>query len=117
LAKSFRKEKGSLMNAHDLKDLLAAHSENGRLYHEFIKVPALSVGLYRLPAAGQDPQQPHNEDEVYYIISGQGMIHVGGEDRLVIPGTTVFVAAHVIHYFHSITEDLTILVFFAPAET
>lgn len=105
------------MIAFDLKDLLAAHEKNGRLYHEFIRVPSLSVGLYRLSAGGQDPQQPHNEDEVYYIIGGQGMIHVGGEDRPVKPGTTIYVAAHDTHYFHTITEDLTILVVFAPPET
>ncbi len=105
------------MKAYDLQDLLTAHKENGRLYHEFINVPALSAGLYRLPAGGQDPQQPHNEDEVYYIISGRGMIHVDGEDREITPGTTVYVAANIVHYFHTITEDLTILVFFAPAET
>lgn len=105
------------MEAHDLHNLLAAHQNGGRLYHEFIRVPALSVGLYRLPTGGQDPQQPHNEDEVYYIINGQGMIHVDGEDRPVKTGTTIYVAAHDTHYFHTITEDLTILVFFAPAES
>ena len=105
------------MEAYDLQDLLATHKENGRLYHEFLSVPALSAGLYRLPAGGQDPQQPHNEDELYYIINGKGMIHVDGEDRPVIPGTTIYVGANIVHYFHTITEDLTILVFFAPAET
>jgi mannose-6-phosphate isomerase-like protein (cupin superfamily) len=105
------------MNAYDLEALLAAHKENGRLYHEFIRVPALSAGLYCLPANGQDPQQPHAEDELYYIISGQGMIHVDGQDRPVKTGTTIYVAAHDIHYFHTITEELIILVFFAPAET
>jgi mannose-6-phosphate isomerase-like protein (cupin superfamily) len=105
------------MRAFDLPELIAAHQEKGGRYHEFIRVPSLSVGLYRLPAEGQDPQQPHNEDEVYYIISGQGMIHVNGQDRLVKEGTTVYVAARDRHYFHSISESLTILVFFAPAET
>ncbi|MFZ0543883.1 MAG: cupin domain-containing protein [Candidatus Promineifilaceae bacterium] len=105
------------MESFDLETLLAAHDENGRPYYEFLRVPALSVGLYRLPADGQDPQSPHNEDEVYYIISGEGKIHVEGEDRPVKAGTTVYVAAHDVHYFHSITDALTILVFFAPAET
>lgn len=105
------------MDAFDLNAILAAHEENGRLYYEFIRVPALSVGLYRLPAGRKDPQQPHNEDEVYYIINGRGMIHVAGEDRPVMAGTTVYVAAQDTHYFHTITEDLTILVFFAPAES
>jgi mannose-6-phosphate isomerase-like protein (cupin superfamily) len=105
------------MEAYDLQDLLAAHAANSPQYHEFIRVPALSVGLYRLPADGQDPQKPHHEDEVYYVISGEGIIHVGGQDRPVKAGTTIYVAAHAVHYFHTITEDLTILVFFAPAET
>ncbi len=74
------------------------------------------MGLYVLKAGGIDPQQPHSEDEVYYIAAGRGMIRVGGEDQPVEAGSVVFVAAGVEHRFHSITEDLHILVFFAPAE-
>ncbi len=104
------------MDAYELADLEAALRASGRLYHEFLRRPSLSIGLYALPAGGVDPQQPHTEDEAYYVIRGRGMIHVGGEDRPVAAGSTVFVAAHVDHRFHSITEDLLILVFFAPAE-
>jgi quercetin dioxygenase-like cupin family protein len=42
---------------------------------------------------------------------------VEAEDRAVESGTVVFVAANVEHHFHSISEDLKILVFFAPAES
>jgi mannose-6-phosphate isomerase-like protein (cupin superfamily) len=74
------------------------------------------MGVYRLPAGGRDPQSPHTEDEVYYVVDGQAQIRVGEEDRSVGPGSIVFVAAHVDHRFHSIEENLTVLVFFAPAE-
>ena len=104
------------MQAFEVADLAAQRAEAGRLYLEFLRVPTLSMGLYVLPAGGVDPQQPHTEDEVYYIIRGRGHIRVGDEDRPVRPGSTVFVAATVEHRFHSITEDLLILVFFAPAE-
>ena len=104
------------MKAFELTELLAAQQAGGKLYHEFLRVPALSMGLYVLPAGQPDPQQPHTEDEVYYIVGGRGMIHVGGEDRPVQAGSTVYVAAGVDHRFHSITEDLQLLVFFAPAE-
>jgi mannose-6-phosphate isomerase-like protein (cupin superfamily) len=86
-------------------------------YEEFLRVPSLSVGVYRLPAGGEDPQSPHAEDEVYYVIEGRATIRVGEEDRPVRPGSTVFVAARVPHRFHSIEEVLTILVFFAPPES
>ena len=43
-------------------------------------------------------------------------IHVGEADQSVVPGSIVYVAANVVHFFHDISEDLTVLVFFAPAE-
>ncbi len=103
------------MQAFDLDELLAAHAEAGALYHEFVREPSLSTGLYILRAGTLDPQQPHTEDEVYYVISGSGQITVAEEERAVRAGSVVFVATGVEHRFHTITEDLTILVFFAPA--
>lgn len=103
------------MEAFDLPELRAAHAAAGEMYHEFVRVPDLSAGLYVLPAGGVDPQQPHTEDEIYAIISGSGQIHVAGEDRAVRAGSVIFVKAGDVHRFHSVTEDLTILVIFAPA--
>jgi mannose-6-phosphate isomerase-like protein (cupin superfamily) len=104
------------MQAFEISDIMNQQQQSNISYLEFLRVPSMSLGLYALPAGGTDPQQPHAEDEVYYIISGQGAIRVGNEDRAVGPGSVVFVAAKVEHRFHSITEDLQILVFFAPAE-
>lgn len=104
------------MQAFELSEMLAARQAGGRLYHEFLRVPALSVGLYALAAGGTDSQQPHTEDEVYYVVAGRGMIQVGEEQRAVSAGAVVFVPARVPHHFHSIEEELRILVFFAPAE-
>jgi mannose-6-phosphate isomerase-like protein (cupin superfamily) len=104
------------MQAFNIAEIVAQQQASGKSYLEFLRVPALSMGLYALPAGGTDPQQPHTEDEVYYVVSGRGIITVGGEDQAVGPGATVYVAAQIEHRFHSITEDLQILVFFAPAE-
>jgi mannose-6-phosphate isomerase-like protein (cupin superfamily) len=104
------------MNAFSLSELVAAREQSGELYHEFLRVPAMSAGLYQLAAGSVDPQEPHTEDELYYIVQGQAQIRVDNEDRAVAPGSLVFVAAHVEHRFHTISEDLTVLVFFAPAE-
>jgi mannose-6-phosphate isomerase-like protein (cupin superfamily) len=101
----------------DLAQLVAERQRSARSYLEFLRVPALSAGLYVLPAGGTDRQKPHTEDEVYYIISGRASMRVGDQDRLVAAGAVIFVPAHLEHHFHTITEDLAILVFFAPAET
>ena len=104
------------VDAFELDDLLRDRAASGRLYHEFIRTHDLSVGIYVLAAGATDPQGPHTEDEVYYVISGRGRISVGGEDQAVGPGSTIFVATGVPHTFHDITEDLHLFVAFGPAE-
>ena len=104
------------MEAFDLSRLLSGHDHAEEPYLEFLRVPSLSVGLYTLPAGAADPQQPHTEDEVYHVVGGRARIRVGAEDRAVGAGTVVFVEAGVEHRFYAIEEDLTVLVFFAPAE-
>ena len=105
------------MDAFELTELLRQADDAGQPYHEFLRVPAMSAGVYRLPAGGTDAQGPHGEDELYWVLSGRATLRVGEEDRLVGAGSSVFVAAQVPHRFHSIEEDLVVLVLFAPAET
>jgi mannose-6-phosphate isomerase-like protein (cupin superfamily) len=105
------------MDVFEVDGIDATRAAAGQLYHEFLRRDSMSAGLYVLRAREADPQTPHNEDELYYVISGHGRIRVGGEDRPVDPGSVIFVPAQVEHRFHSITADLTILVVFAPPET
>jgi mannose-6-phosphate isomerase-like protein (cupin superfamily) len=104
------------MEAFEIGQLLEQQGQAGKAYLEFLRRPSMSMGIYRLPAGGVDPQSPHTEDEVYYVVSGKALIRVGDEDRSVGAGSIVYVAAHMPHRFHSIEEDLKVLVFFAPAE-
>jgi len=104
------------MQAYELADLISQRKISNKLYLEFLKVPDLSVGIYVLPAGGTDPQSPHTEDEVYYVVSGRAKILVAEEDRDVQAGSIIYVEKNVAHHFHSIEEELTMLVFFAPAE-
>jgi len=104
------------MQAFEISQLLEEQKLSNKLYLEFLKVPDLSMGLYVLPAGGTDPQSPHTEDEVYYVVSGKAKIKVADEDRNVQAGSIIYVAKDVEHRFHSIEEELTVLVFFAPAE-
>jgi mannose-6-phosphate isomerase-like protein (cupin superfamily) len=104
------------MHAYELAQLISQREKSNKLYLEFLKVPDLSMGLYVLPAGGTDPQSPHAEDEVYYVVSGRAKIMVAEKDREVQPGSIIYVEKNVAHHFHSIEEELTLLVFFAPAE-
>jgi mannose-6-phosphate isomerase-like protein (cupin superfamily) len=104
------------MDAYELADVVARRQVAGSPYLEFISVPDLSVGLYVLAPGQPDLQQPHTEDEAYYVVAGSGRITVGEDVRDVRVGSIVFVGAGVPHRFHDITEELTLLVAFGPAE-
>lgn len=103
------------MEKFELQGLLEEHAQKGKLYHEFLRVPSLSAGIYILPENGTDPQLPHSEDEMYYIISGKGMITVGSDDQPVQAGSLIYVPAQIEHRFHDVKEKLVILVFFAAS--
>ena len=102
------------MDVFDMQQIVEGHIANGELYHEFFKAKRLSVGLYVLKAGVTDPQTPHTEDEIYYIVSGKGTVEIDGEHREVGPGAVIYVEEHVDHRFHTITEDLSVIVVFAP---
>ncbi|HYX48368.1 MAG TPA: cupin domain-containing protein [Ktedonobacteraceae bacterium] len=104
------------MEAFELAHLIDQQNQTGRDYLEFLRVPSLSAGLYMLPAGAVDTQEPHTEDEIYYVISGRASIRVDQESRPVETGSLIFVKANVEHRFHTITQDLRVLVLFAPAE-
>ena len=91
--------------------------QSGKLYQEFLRVPAMSAGLYVLAAGASDPQSPHHEDEMYYVVRGRARFRAGAEEREISAGSLLFVAARVEHRFYDIAEELAVLVFFAPAES
>jgi mannose-6-phosphate isomerase-like protein (cupin superfamily) len=103
-----------------IDDLARQRTERGKLYLEFLRVPAMSAGIYVLAEGARDPQKPHHEDEMYYVIRGRARMRIGSGDASehaeVHAGSTIFVEAEREHRFYDITEELEVLVFFAPAE-
>jgi mannose-6-phosphate isomerase-like protein (cupin superfamily) len=97
-------------------DLGLKRGKKGKSYLEFLRVPAMSAGVYVLPKGGADPQKPHREDEMYYVVRGRARMQIGSEHAEVRPGSVIFVEAELEHRFYDIQEELEILVFFAPAE-
>ncbi|HEV3259310.1 MAG TPA: cupin domain-containing protein [Gemmataceae bacterium] len=104
------------MQTFNLNDLVAESEKGNQRWREFLRVPSLSMGLYRLKAGQADEQQPHTEDEVYLVISGKASLRACGREQAVVPGSVIFVERTAKHRFVDITEDLTVLVFFAPPE-
>jgi mannose-6-phosphate isomerase-like protein (cupin superfamily) len=101
----------------ELADVVAqARAAPDRYAAEVLRSDLLSVGLYLVPAGGADDQTPHLGDEVYYAVSGSGKLRVGAEDHPVRAGTLLFVPAKAVHFFHDVSEELVLVVFWAPPE-
>jgi mannose-6-phosphate isomerase-like protein (cupin superfamily) len=98
-----------------LSDLLPRLED--KRYHEFLRIPAMSAGVYVLPAGAIDEQTPHQEDEIYYVVRGKAKMRLGTEERSVNSGDVIFVEKTLEHRFFDIAEELALLVIFAPAES
>ena len=99
-----------------IEDLSRQRAGENKLYLEFLRVPAMSAGVYVLQKGGTDPQKPHHEDEMYYVIQGRAHMQMGSDHAEVHAGSVIFVEAELEHRFYDIQEELEVLVFFAPAE-
>ncbi len=83
-------------------------------YAEHLRAAALSVGTYSIPAGGVDDQSPHSEDEVYVVTAGGATLRAAGETAALQPGSVIYVPAGEEHRFTEVSEDLSLVVVFAP---
>ena len=78
--------------------------------------PGLEIGVYVLVAPEPDRQQPHDDDEIYIVLEGSGVLDVNGQKVELREGRALFVPAGAEHRFSGY-EHLSLLVIFerAPA--
>lgn len=98
---------------YELKELEQQLTESKRRYLPFLNVETLRTGLYVLPAGVEDKQQPHEHDEVYYVISGRSKFMAGGKTTEAKAGSVLYVKAKTEHRFFDIEEELKMMVFFS----
>jgi mannose-6-phosphate isomerase-like protein (cupin superfamily) len=111
------KARRAAFQAAELEDMLGRAQSSERGYaSSVLRSELLSVGLYTLAAGAVDGQSPHLEDEVYYTVRGRATLFVDGREHPVREGTVLFVPAGAEHRFHDITEELVLVVFWAPPE-
>jgi cytidylate kinase len=100
----------------DVSRLAELHRRSPRRYVEALRTGGLSAGLYRVPRGSEGDTRPRGEEQVFLVLEGRGRFRMGDEGFDVEPGQLFTVPARVEHGFHSITDDLLLLAFFAPPE-
>lgn len=102
-----------VFNLNELKSKVAGNEP--RIF-EFLRSAQMSCAIYRLPAGAKDMQAPHLEDELYLVLEGHARLRIDGQEQEVGPGMVLFVSATTHHSFFDITDDLTLMAMFGPAE-
>lgn len=85
---------------------------SGEYFHTFIDRGSLAAGVLSLDPGGEDTQEPHESDELYYVVRGDGFLRIGRKDYAVSAGSAFFVARNTEHRFHGNAERLVALYFF-----
>lgn len=74
-----------------------------------------SMALRWYAPRGEDNQTPHDQDELYIVVSGKGTFRNGAEKTVFGPGDVLFVPAGRSHRFENFSDDLDLwVVFWGP---
>jgi mannose-6-phosphate isomerase-like protein (cupin superfamily) len=99
------------MHPLDVRAAMRRLQEAGGGYQIVHESPGLEVGVYVLVAPEPDRQQPHEDDELYVVLDGRGMLEVEGMSTPLAEGQALFVEAGADHRFTGY-EGLSVLVIF-----
>ncbi len=97
---------------YDLDTYLEKIKKNNFYFQTFINKDSLAAGVLVLKPGEEDIQTPHDSDEVYYIISGNGFLKIKDKNYKVSKDKLFFVAKDVEHCFYGNTKELKVLYFF-----
>lgn len=106
-----------MKNAFDTKKYLKKIEEGSSYFHTFLNRNNIAAGILRLEPGEEDTQTPHDSDEVYYVVRGDGFLDIGGNNYTVSEGMSFFVAKGVSHRFHGFATELVVVYFFSGPDS
>lgn len=111
-----QEQEQTLSAAFDLAEIAGKNAETEGPWFQFFDNNTMFSGLYEIPAGGEDRQNPHSVDELYFVTRGKAVLVAGDKRYPAKSGSIFFVKAAVTHKFVDIEEDLQVLVFFSKAD-
>lgn len=96
-----------------LAPTLAQLPATGERYVVSFRHGTMRLGLYA--PRDRDAQQPHQQDELYVVVTGRGDFVCAGTRTTFGPGDVLFATAGVAHRFENFSDDFaTWVVFYGP---
>ena len=110
-------EKSHMKLNFDTKKYIDEIRKNDNYFHTFINRETLAAGVLVLQPGEEDTQTPHDSDEVYYVVKGDGFLKINKKDYAISEGKMYFVQEDVEHYFFGNTRELIVLYFFGGPDS
>ena len=101
----------------DAAEYLNKLKTSNSYFHTFVNREYLAVGVIFLKPGENDTQDPHDSDEIYYILDGNGFLEINSESYRIKKGHVYFVAKDVPHHFYGNTKNLSVLYFFGGSDS
>ena len=86
-------------------------------FHTFLNHQNLACGIIVLKPGEEDTQSPHESDEVYYILKGDGFLKINKKEYPISEGKAFFVQKNISHQFFGNTKELVVLYFFGGPDS
>jgi len=102
---------------YDLDTYIEKIKNNTSYFDTFINKESLAAGILVLKPGEEDTQTPHESDEVYFVLSGNGFLKIKNKDYKVSKNKLFFVAKDVEHFFYGNTKELQVLYFFGGPDS
>ena len=97
---------------YNTSDYLRKINNSKSYFNTFLNKENLAAGLLILKPGEEDTQLPHESDEMYYIINGDGFLKIKNKDYPVKKGKAFYVPKNTEHYFFGNKKKLSVLYFF-----
>lgn len=101
----------------DTKEFLKELYKGKSYFHTFINKENLAAGILRLEPGEEDTQAPHESDEIYYVVKGDGFLKIGNKDYKISEGMSYYIAKNIDHRFHGNAKELVVLYFFGGPDS
>ena len=89
---------------YDTERYLKQISNSNAYFNTFLSRSTLAAGILSLDPDEVDTQEPHDSDEMYYILNGNGFLRINKTDYSVKSGKAFFVPKNTEHYFFGNTN-------------
>jgi mannose-6-phosphate isomerase-like protein (cupin superfamily) len=92
-------------------DTFLSNFPKSKYFLDILNTHSMEVGIINLKKNQKDTQQPHESDEIYYVIGGNGKITIEENEHYVKPGSIIYIQKNVSHHFQTVGESELIVLY------